>query len=230
MALFDKIGNVLTTDLTKEFKLKKKEKDEDEGTKPTWMELLSRCRQAELLGQRVHFSQSYLSELIQFSVRNCPSLYEECSTRIVILYSESHRRLWEIIREVQRRELPAHIFDSAAIKIDECEASYGTVLFYEDQQVIKHLQKNMPFHVDDYPAWSEQTSGMSQYAVWTALASAGLGGHLHQYKNIEKSIANYFALNDQWQLKAQLVFGSIENVYKTPVQRTEDENLFNIFV
>lgn len=225
MALFDKIGHVLTADITKDFKLKKK--TENELTEPTLVERLNKCRHGATLGKRVHFGQAYLSELIQEAVRSCPQLYESNSTRVVILYGEAHQKVWQLVKDTQRKELPAHIFASAALKIDQCSAAFGTVLFYEDENIIKSLQKNMPFNVDLYPEWSEQHIGMAQYAIWAALADAGLGSAFHHYKDVDRPIADYFAMDSMWRLKAQLVFGSIE---QQAVEPNYDDQQFSIFV
>ncbi len=209
MALLDKIGHVLTSDITKDFKLKKKNINVKEDT--TFIDQLKKRRNISELGDKLRFSQTYLTELIQESVRSCPSAHHSQSTRVVILYGNSHHKFWNIVKEMQRKIVPFNIFAGTVVKIDQCLKAYGTVLFYEDQSVIRQLQKKRPFDADEFPIWSEQTSGMAQFAVWTALADSDIGASLQHYNPIiDEEIAESFGIDENWKLRAQLVFGSIE--------------------
>lgn len=209
MALLDKIGHVLTSDITKDFRFKKKNISFDENL--TFIDQLKKRRNVSDLGNKIRFSQTYLTELIQESVRSCPSAYHSQSTRVVILYGNSHKKFWDIVREMQRKIVPAHIFEGIELKMDQCVKAYGTVLFYEDQKTIQYLQKKRPFDAKEFPIWSEQTSGMAQFAVWTALADSDIGASLQHYNPIiDEEIAKSFGIDEDWKLRAQLVFGSIE--------------------
>ena len=209
MALLEKIGHVLTTDITKELKFKKRAVEE--VNELTFVDQLKKRRSIYVLGRKVHLSQAYLAELIQEAVRSCPSALNCQSSRIVVLFGDSHKQFWEIVKEVQRKLVAVHVFAGTVMKIDQCMAGYGTVLFYEDQNIIQKLQKKIPFNADDFPIWSEQTSGMAQYAVWTALADSGIGACLQHYNpSIDTAVAEHFHINESWLLRAQLVFGSIE--------------------
>lgn len=67
-------------------------------------------------------------------------------------------------------------FKTTEAKIDNSFASgYGTVLFFEDQSVVKGLQNAFSSYKDNFPGWSLQTSAMHQLAVWTMLEDAGFG-------------------------------------------------------
>lgn len=209
MALLDKIGHVLTSDITKDFRFKKKNISFDENL--TFIDQLKKRRNVSDLGNKIRFSQTYLTELIQESVRSCPSAYHSQSTRVAILYGNSHKKFWDIVREMQRKIVPAHIFEGIELKMDQCVKAYGTVLFYEDQKTIQYLQKKRPFDAKEFPIWSEQTSGMAQFAVWTALADSDIGASLQHYNPIiDEEIAKSFGIDEDWKLRAQLVFGSIE--------------------
>ena len=56
-----------------------------------------------MLGKKVHYSQAYLAELIQAAVRSCPSALNSQSSRVVVLFGESHEKFWDIVKEVQRK-------------------------------------------------------------------------------------------------------------------------------
>lgn len=115
------------------------------------------------------------------------------------------------MQDLQRQFVPKQVLAGTKMKIEKCAAAFGTVLFYEDQQVIRQLQNKIPFHAAEFPIWSEQTSGMAQFAVWTALADSGVGASLQHYNpSIDSGVAEHFDIPDTWLLRSQLVFGSIE--------------------
>ena len=51
---------------------------------------------------------------------------------------------------------------------------------------------------------------MHQYAIWTTLAAAGIGANLQHYNPlIDAEVAKAWDIPDNWQLRAELVFGGI---------------------
>tara|TARA_R110002167_G_scaffold91458_1_gene245978 strand:+ start:13965 stop:14354 length:390 start_codon:yes stop_codon:yes gene_type:complete len=88
----------------------------------------------------------------------------------------------------------------------------GTVLFFEDQSVVKQYQEKFSSYADKFPSWSDHTSGMHQYVVWTALASLNIGANLKHYNPvIDEDVTNTWNVDSNWRLVAQIMFGGIEN-------------------
>lgn len=221
MAFLDKISYVLSSDITKDFRLKK-QSNINLNESQAFLDILKKRRSIYKLGKKLNYTQSQLTELIQESVRTCPSALHSQSTRVVILYANSHLKFWQLVSQIQRQQVPSHIFEGVSVKIDQCANSYGTVLFYEDANIIGQLQKKKPFDAKEYPLWAEQTSGMAQLAVWTTLADAGIGASLQHYNPlIDEAISQAFNIPKNWILKSQLVFGSIE-------QKIQEKDLMNL--
>ena len=87
-------------------------------------------------------------------------------------------------------------------------SGHGTVLFYEDQTVVKGLQEQYPAYADNMPIHSVTTGAMHQFAVWTALEAEGLGASLQHYNPIiDQDVAKAFNIPDTWELKAEMPFG-----------------------
>ena len=81
-------------------------------------------------------------------------------------------------------------------------------MFYEDQSVIESLQEQFALYKDNFPKWSQQSSGMHQLIVWTALEAEGLGASLQHYNElIETEVRNEWNIPGNWQLIAQMPFG-----------------------
>jgi hypothetical protein len=60
--------------------------------------------------------------------------------------------------------------------------------------------------------WSEHSSGMHQFALWTAFCAEGLGCNLQHYNpTINGAVQKEWKIDGQWDLKAQLVFGTSES-------------------
>lgn len=209
MALLSKLSQVLTTEITSDLIFNRK--NELNSSELSHLQQLQQRRSIKELGKHITYDQEFLIKLIEVAARSCPSALNLKSTRIVILFSQAHTDFWQLIREIQKTQTPEHLFQATAIKIQKCNAAYGTILFFEDQAVIANLKKNLPLNSMELPLWSEQSSGMAQYAVWSALVEIGLGANFNNYgSEIDYKVAQYLKIDTKWKLQTQLVFGSIE--------------------
>lgn len=154
-------------------------------------------------------SDSKIADIVRFAVKHVPSAFNSQSTRAVLLLHEHHSDLWQIVKEVLHTILPAEAFARTETKIDQSFASgYGTILFFEDQAIVDQLQLNFPLYADNFPVWSQQTSGMHQLAVWAMLEDAGFGASLQHYNPlIDDRVRAQWELPDSWKLIAQMPFG-----------------------
>jgi predicted oxidoreductase (fatty acid repression mutant protein) len=83
------------------------------------------------------------------------------------------------------------------------------ILFYEDPEPVKALQSKYAIYADRFPAWSEHTSAMHQYELWTALEAEGFGANLQHYSPLpDQKASEVWNIPVEWSLKAQLVFGT----------------------
>lgn len=163
------------------------------------------------IGSDVSHSQQELTDLIQTAVKFAPSSFNSQSSRVVILFGESHEKFWNFVREALRKMVPVDKFSSTNDKMNSFAAGAGTVLFYEDQDVIKTLQEQFALYADNFPVWSEHSTAIAQFAVWTALAEINIGASLQHYNPVaDAETAAEFDIPASWKLRAQLVFGSIE--------------------
>lgn len=154
-------------------------------------------------------SDKEIEEIINFAVTNVPSAFNSQSARLVLLLGENHNKLWNIVKEVLRKNVPAETFGATEAKIDGAfAAGYGTILFFEDQSVVKGLQDAFPLYADNFPIWSQHTTAMHQLAVWTMLEDAGFGASLQHYNPlIDAEVLKAWGLNSNWKLTAQMPFG-----------------------
>ncbi|HEX7916384.1 nitroreductase family protein [Rudaea sp.] len=166
------------------------------------------------LGTALPISEQETTALIEAAIRLAPSSFNSQSSRAVILYGDESREFWSIAEAALRKIVPAEAFAPTKTKIDSFAAGAGTVLFYEDQDVVKGLQEKFALYADNFPVWSEQASGMAQFAVWTALSDADVGASLQHYNPlVDAEVAARWNIPASWKLRAQMPFGSNEKPF-----------------
>ena len=150
-----------------------------------------------------------IEDIIVFAANNTPSAFNSQSTRIVLLLGEHHQALWTIVKEVLKKIMPVPMYPQTEQRVNESFASgYGTVLFFEDNAVIKQLEEDFPLYKDKFKEWSVETSGMHQLVVWTMLESAGLGASLQHYNPlIDEEVRKRWHFPADWELMSQMPFG-----------------------
>lgn len=127
-----------------------------------------------------------------------------------MLLGENHDKLWDITAETLRKIVPTEQFEGTAQKLSSFKAGYGSVLFFEDQAVVKQLQENFALYADNFPIWANQSSGILQYVVWTAFAEQGVGASLQHYNPlIDDEVKSTFGIPAEWKLIAQMPFGGV---------------------
>lgn len=177
----------------------------------SFLDHIKQRRTIYAVGKNVALTPEKIESVIKEAVNHSPSAFNSQTSRIVTLFGESHLQFWNIVRETLRKIVPEAAFEGTNAKINSFAAGYGTVLFYEDQDVVKALQEQFALYADNFPVWSEHSSAIAQFAVWTALSEQNIGASLQHYNPIvDAEIAEIFDIPANWKLRAQLVFGSIE--------------------
>lgn len=176
----------------------------------TFASLAEKRRTSYTLGKTLPVSDDAIVEIIKEAIRQAPSAFNSQSSRALILLGKEHEKFWELTREQLRKLVPADKFQPTSDKIDGFAAAAGSVLFFEDQDVVKGLQESFPAYADNFPVWSEHSTGIAQYAVWLALAEKGLGVNLQHYNPlVDADVQAEWNVPASWKLRAQLNFGSI---------------------
>ena len=177
----------------------------------SFLDHIKQRRTIYAVGKNVALTPEQIESVIKEAVNHSPSAFNSQTSRIVTLFGESHLQFWNVVRETLRKIVPDAAFEGTNAKINSFAAGYGTVLFYEDQDVVKSLQEQFALYADNFPVWSEHSSAIAQFSVWTALSEQNIGASLQHYNPIvDAEIAEIFDIPANWKLRAQLVFGSIE--------------------
>lgn len=191
--------------------------------------LYQKRRSQYALGRNLPVSQDQATDLIKRAVREAPSAFNAQSSRALILHGAQSVKFWELAKDALRKIVPAEAFATTEAKLDSFAAGAGTVLYFIDTDVVHNLQEQFPLYADNFPVWAEQSNGIAQFAVWTALADAGIGASLQHYNPlVDEAVRREWDIAENWKLRAQMPFGSNEAGFGEK-SYMEDEARFKVF-
>jgi predicted oxidoreductase (fatty acid repression mutant protein) len=174
----------------------------------TYGEAVKHRRTYYAIAKRSPLSDAEIEERVRLTVLHVPSAFNSQSSRLALLLGEHHDKLWSIVTATLRKIVPPEAFKNTEKKVGSFAAGYGTVLFFEDQRVVRELQEKFPAYADNFPGWALQTSAMHQLTLWTLLEEGGLGVSLQHYNPlIDEEVRRVWELPADWKLIAQMPFG-----------------------
>ena len=160
------------------------------------------------LGRNIPALQTEIISTVERMTKEIPSPFNIQSQRVVVAMNEYHENVWDITISTMKDILNEEDFAKTQKKLEGFKAAYGTILFFEESDVIHGMQKKFPTYADNFPVWASQANGMLQFAIWTALEDMGLGVNIQHYNPlINVEIIKAFEVPDSWELVAQMVFG-----------------------
>ena len=157
-------------------------------------------------------------KLVQQCVKHAPSPFNSQSTRVLLLCGKRHQQFWDKVWHNLKKVIPTTGQKSIKAKIESFAAAHGTILFFEDKTALAELKKQFPLYAKNMKIWTQQANGMLQFMVWQVLAENNIGASLQHYNElIEKDLGSMYDIPKNWELVAQMPFGSIE---KEPAEKT----------
>ena len=167
-------------------------------------------------------SDERVNEVIKDAILHAPSAFNSQSARVVLLLGEHHKKLWDITMEELQKIVPAEQLQSTKDKIDSFASGYGSVLYFDDETIVKGLQEKFPTYKDNFPTWAQQANGMLQYLIWTSLVTQGFGASLQHYNPlIDNAVKKQWDIKESWKLIAQMPFG-------VPVQPPDEKTFLPV--
>ena len=148
----------------------------DGATKGTAEEIAKVLREENFDMKVVNAREEKIKEIVTDALLHTPSPFNSQSTRVVLLFNEEHRKFWQITLDELKKKVSPEQFEQTTNKINgSFAAGYGTVLFYEEKKIVDNLCSAFPSYAERFPHWSQHTSAMHQFVIWTALEAEGLG-------------------------------------------------------
>ncbi|EAQ86058.1 hypothetical protein CHGG_07311 [Chaetomium globosum CBS 148.51] len=160
------------------------------------------------LNKELPISAARVQEIVGTALQQVPSSFNSQSNRVVVLFGAEHDKFWDAARDILKAIVPEAGWEATAGKMAMFRGAAGTALFFEDQTVVEGMQAKFPTYADRFPVWAGHSSGMLQFAVWTALEAEGLGANLQHYNPlVDAKVVEEWKVPATWKLTAQLVFG-----------------------
>ncbi len=160
------------------------------------------------ISKEVVVSDEKIQEAIEHVVKHTPSAFNSQTARVVLLLGENHTKLWNITKEALRKIVPEDKFGPTEEKIESFNAGYGTVLFFEDNNIVEYLQGEFPTYKDNFPIWPKESSAMHQFNIWRSPELLGYGASLQHYNElIEEEVRKEWNIPEGWEMRAQMPFG-----------------------
>lgn len=175
--------------------------------------LATNRRSIYALGDNLSQTPEEIFDLVKQTIKNSPTAFNSQTVRAVVLFGKSSDKVWEIVEDALRKIAKSpDAFEQTKAKIDSFKAGYGTILYFTDTTIVHQLENDYPSYAANFANWAEQGLGGAQQAVWTAFAEQGIGANLQHYNPlIDDAIHQAFNLPVDWQLRAEMPFGSIES-------------------
>lgn len=179
---------------------------------------LTRRRSIYALGNTRVVTDLCLEDTLKDCLKNCPTPFNAQSARLVLLLDKHHSNFWDLAAEKVLAAAVSDKKETAKQKMNSFKSAYGTILFFEDLEVLEQLQKEFPLYQKNMRDWTLEANGMLQYMLWQALAENEIGASLQHYNElIEDDVKKMLDLPKNWKMIAQMPFGSIE---KSPPEKT----------
>lgn len=174
------------------------------------LENLTKRRSIHHINSHLPVSEKQIIDTIQQCVLHCPTAFNAQSARVAVLFNTAHNLFWKSVDTALSAVLASEIAVKARLRLNNYAQGYGTVLFFDDTNVLEQLKHQYPDYAESMFTWFEQANGMLQYMIWQALAEQNVGASLQHYGNlVEKRVLTDFSLPPSWRLIAQMPFGGI---------------------
>jgi len=168
-------------------------------------------RSIRVLGKEEVVSAERVEEVIGHAVLFSPTAFNAQEQRVVLLLGERHSWFWNLLKEKLKVLVPAEKFSATERKLEGFAGGVGTILLYQDTDIIKSLQEKFPTYRDNFPSWAHQANGILTYTLWTSLVVEGYGVSLQHYTElIEQDVAQELSILPAWKLIGQMPFGKPE--------------------
>lgn len=179
---------------------------------------LSTRRSIYGLGKMSSTANTCLEDSVKSCLLNCPTPFNVQSARVVILFDKYHHQFWNLVWNNLHSIISPKNYRNVKEKIDNFAKAHGTILFFEDKNALRELKKKFPLYSKNMKIWTQQANGMLQFMIWQVLAENNIGASLQHYNEIiEKDLYPLYNIPKNWELVAQMPFGSIE---KEPEPKT----------
>lgn len=174
------------------------------------LKVLNKRRSIYNLGKDILVSDNDVLNLIKEAIEIAPTAFNSQASRVVLLFNDKHTKFWDIVLQTLKKIVPENNFKNTQERILSFANAYGTILFFEDMNIVQELEQKFPEYANNILVWAEQSNAILEYMIWTLLADKKIGANLQHYNPIvDEEVKKEFNINSSWKLIAQMPFGNI---------------------
>ena len=164
-------------------------------------------RSIRTLEKGEHIGRKKIEEILKVA-RHAPNSYNMQGSRVVVLFDGESDQFWDITRDELRKVTPPDGFARTEKKLYGFRSGNGTLLFYEDMDLVEQMKENFPLYADKFDHWAQQNNAIFQYAVWLELYANDIAASLQHYNPlVDDAVAKRWDIPDEWLMIAQMPFG-----------------------
>lgn len=154
-------------------------------------------------------SDERLQEVLHIAVKHAPSAFNSQTARLVVLLEDQNQEFWKQVFDGIKDGLSEERYERNKKRFEGFASGHGTVLVFEDEKEIATYQEKFSDLADVFPIFSQQSSGMLQYLVWTTLENEGFGASLqHYYPQLSEEFKKQWGIQEGWKLISEIPFGA----------------------
>ncbi len=190
----------------------------------TFADLIHKRRSVYQIGTNTEHTVESVVEALRDVVGRLPSAGNSQTTRFVVVTGEKNDAVWDILHEDQKVAMGPKMYEIFAPRFDQAKKGLGTILMFESREKVE----SMGMSPDRNELYKENNHAIAALGAWLVLTDLGLGASLQHYnvgfkQGYDAKIREYLGLPDDYEMLAQMPFGSIEEPGRTkPTIAPED--------
>ena len=173
-----------------------------------YREAVEARRSLRSVTKNVNVGREEIIALIEDALTYTPSGYNMQNVRLLVLFGEEHERFWNDGFETLMAGKDEQARAKTRAKFDGFQNGYGTVLFFDDMDVVNKTKEKVPNYAEAMEIWMHHGQGMMQYVIWTGLVDLGLAASIQHYNPVVDSLVQKnWDVPGNWVLRGQMPFG-----------------------
>ena len=195
----------------------------------SYIDIIKQRRSVYDLHKHLPISENKLMRILEDVITESPTAFNMQSSHVIVLMDGQHERLWNIVTKTLKDIVPSNKFEPTQKKMDMFSNAKGTILFFENTQIIEQLKLDYPLYKDQFDNFALRGMGILQGNIWNALAEVEIGASLQHYNPlIDEAVKEEWDIPEHYQLSAQMVFGGIGSIPE-PKEKVDVHTRINLY-
>ncbi len=195
----------------------------------SYIDIIKQRRSVYDLHKHLPISENKLMRILEDVITQSPTAFNMQSSYVIVLMDGQHERLWNIVTKTLKDIVPSNKFEPTQKKMNMFSNAKGTILFFENTQIIEQLKQDYPLYKDQFDNFALRGMGILQGNIWNALAEVEIGASLQHYNPlIDEAVKEEWDIPEYYQLSAQMVFGGIGSIPE-PKEKVDVHTRINLY-